>query len=85
MIFFCLMIFFTFTNSVDPDEMQHHATFHLGLQITVCKSTCLRVSRIQKVNGASASIILPTIVFFYISLFLIQAPTNPFSSVHVTK
>ena len=22
---------FTFTNSVDPDEMQHDAAFHLGL------------------------------------------------------
>ena len=30
-IFFCLKIFFTFTNSVDPDEMQHYAAFHLGL------------------------------------------------------
>ena len=30
-VFFCLKIFFTFTNSVDPDEMQHHAAFHLGL------------------------------------------------------
>ena len=26
---FCLKI--TFTNSVDPDEMQHNAAFHLGL------------------------------------------------------
>ena len=30
-VFFCLKIFFTFTNSVDPDEMQHFAAFHLGL------------------------------------------------------
>ena len=29
--FFCLTNFFTFTNSVDPDEMQHYAAFHLGL------------------------------------------------------
>ena len=28
---FYLKIFFTFTNSVDPDEMQHNAEFHLGL------------------------------------------------------
>ena len=28
---FCLKIFFTFTNSVDPDEMQHNAAFHQGL------------------------------------------------------
>ena len=25
------MILFTFTNSVDPDEMKHYAAFHLGL------------------------------------------------------
>ena len=30
-VFFYLQIFFTFTNSVDPDEMQHYAAFHLGL------------------------------------------------------
>ena len=30
-VFFCLNIFLTFTNSVDPDEMQHYAAFHLGL------------------------------------------------------
>ena len=30
-ICFCLKIFFTFTNSVDPDEMQYYASFHLGL------------------------------------------------------
>ena len=29
--FFCLKTYFTFTNSVVPDEMQHHAAFHLGL------------------------------------------------------
>ena len=28
---FCLKIFVTFTNCVDPDEMQHYAAFHLGL------------------------------------------------------
>ena len=30
-VFFCLKISFKFTNSVDPDEMQHYAAFHLGL------------------------------------------------------
>ena len=30
-VFFCLKIFFTYTNSVDPDEMQHYAAFYLGL------------------------------------------------------
>ena len=28
---FCLKIFFTFTNSLDPDKMQHYAAFYLGL------------------------------------------------------
>ena len=28
---FGLKIFFTFTNSVDPAEMQHYAAFHLGI------------------------------------------------------
>ena len=26
-----LKVIFTFTNRVDPDEMQHYAAFHLGL------------------------------------------------------
>ena len=29
--FFNLKIYFTSTNSLDPDEMQHCAAFHLGL------------------------------------------------------
>ena len=28
--FYRLKLFFTFTNSVDPDEMQHNAAFYLG-------------------------------------------------------
>ena len=53
-VLFCLKIFFTLTNSVDPDEMQHYAAFYFMLHFiwvfTVCKSTCLGVSRIQRVN-----------------------------------
>ena len=30
-VFFCLKIFFTLINSVDPDEMPHYAVFGLGL------------------------------------------------------
>ena len=29
--YFCQKIIFTFTNSVDPNEMQHYAAFHQGL------------------------------------------------------
>ena len=45
---FCLKIFFTFTNSVDSDEMQHYAAFHLGLHCL--QSTHFGVSGIQRVN-----------------------------------
>ena len=45
---FCLNIFLTLTNSVDSDEMQHYAAFHLCLHF--CKSTHLGVSQIQRVN-----------------------------------
>ena len=38
---------FYLINSVDPDEMQHFAAFHPGF--TVCKSSHLGVSRIQRV------------------------------------
>ena len=30
-VFFCLKIIFTFTNSADPNEMLHNAAFLLGL------------------------------------------------------
>ena len=46
--FFCLNIFFIFTNSVGLDEMQHFAAF--VWVFTVCKSTCLAVSQIQRVD-----------------------------------
>ena len=47
-VFFCLKIFFTFTNSVDPDEC--HMMWHFIRVFTVCKSTRLGVSHIQRVN-----------------------------------
>ena len=37
-VFFCPKIFFTFTNSVDPDEMQQYAAFYLGLH---CLQKCM--------------------------------------------
>ena len=36
------------TNSEDPDEMQHHAAFHLGFHCLLEYS--FRVSQIQRVN-----------------------------------
>ena len=30
-VLYCLKIFFTFANSVEPVEMQHYAAFQLGL------------------------------------------------------
>ena len=43
----CLKIFFTCTNRVDPDEMQHYAAFHLGLHCL--QEYCFGVSGIQRV------------------------------------
>ena len=36
-VFFCLKIVLTFTNSLDPDEMPIYAAFHLGLH---CLQKC---------------------------------------------
>ena len=41
-VFSFLKIIFTFTNSVDSDEMQHYAAFHLGLDcLQKCSLRCL--------------------------------------------
>ena len=46
-LFFCLKICLTFTNSEEPNEMQHnYAEFHLGLHC-LQKKTRLGVSRIE--------------------------------------
>ena len=45
-LFFCLKVF-NFTNSIDPDEMLHNAAVWV---FTVCKSTRLGVSCIQRVK-----------------------------------
>ena len=42
-MYFCHRLDFIFANSVSPDEMPHHAAFHLGVH-------CLQVSRILRVN-----------------------------------
>ena len=48
-VFFCLKIFFTFSKSVDPDEMQHFAAFHLGLHC-LQKYSFRGFGRIQRVK-----------------------------------
>ena len=48
-----LNIFFTFTNSEDPDEMPHYG--HFIWVYTVCKSTPLGVSRMQRVKYLNMS------------------------------
>ena len=40
---------FTFTDSIEPDQMYHYAVFLLGF--TVCKCTRLEVSGLQRVNA----------------------------------
>ena len=42
---------FKLANSVDPDEMQHYAAFHLGLHC--CQRTSLWVSSIQRIKQAA--------------------------------
>ena len=48
-LYFCLKIYFTLTNSVDPDEMQQYATIHLGLHCL--QSTRLGITPIQRVKS----------------------------------
>ena len=38
----------TFTNSEDPDEMPHHAAFHLGLHCLFMYNKIFRQKKIQK-------------------------------------
>ena len=59
--------FFTFTNSDDPDEMQHDAAFHLGLHCL--QSTRLGVSWIQRVKWKLAADGIPADDFFSGSLW----------------
>ena len=47
-VLFCLKIIFTFTNSVEPDEMQHYAAFHLGLH---CLQMNLFRGRVNDILG----------------------------------
>ena len=47
---FCLNKFFMLTNSVNPDELQHYAAFHLGLHC-LKETTRLGVFRIQRVKN----------------------------------
>ena len=54
-VFLPLKVVLILTNNVDPDEMQHYAAFHIILRFiwvfTVCITTRLGVSSIQKVKG----------------------------------
>ena len=50
-MYFCPNIFFTFTNSVEHDEMQHSAASHLGIHF--CISTGLGVPRMHRANITS--------------------------------
>ena len=62
-IAFVCLFFLTFTNSVDPDEMQHFI-----LVFTVCKSTCLGVPEykgLKRVNNI-CTIISNHELFLYI-------------------
>ena len=53
-LFFCLKNLFTFTNSIDPDEAQHHCL----------QKYSIRGSRIQRVND----IYMAFLTHYYLSL-----------------
>ena len=46
-VLFCLKIIFTFTNSIDTDEIQQYATFHLGLH---CLHGVLNLNSISNIQ-----------------------------------
>ena len=52
------MIFFTYTNSVDPDETQHYAAFHLGLR-------CLQMYSFISIPNAKDKIQIIFIDYIY--------------------
>ena len=51
-VLFCLKNVLTFTNSVDPDEMQHYAAFHLGQDRLQKLSHSFRVPECKELNMA---------------------------------
>ena len=52
----CSIIVLSLANSADPDEMQHYVDF-ISI-FTVCQSTCLGVSHIQRVSGPAQEILV---------------------------
>ena len=82
---FCLMIFFILTNSVDPDEMQHHyAAFHLGLHCL--QKYLLGVSQIQLVKHplpeiTSQNVIISCVLLFISCLHVKYEPRHEISNV----
>ena len=53
--------FFTFTNSVDPDQMQHYAAFHLGLHCL--QKYSFRGFRMQRVK--KTEVLISAFVFIF--------------------
>ena len=56
-----MKIFFTFTNSVDPDEMQHYAAFHLGLH-------CLQKYLFRGFTEFKGLSLVPPILFLVLNM-----------------
>ena len=54
-IAFCLKICFIFSNSLDADEMQHYAAFHLGLAVCLMFGMyCICLTNVQRSNRNEA-------------------------------
>ena len=70
---FCLKIYLTFPNSVDPDEMSQYALCGISSWSSLfVKSTCLGVSSIQRVHTK----------YMWLNLYLI--PDKHFSTEQTT-
>ena len=58
-VFFCLKIFFTFSNSLDPDEMQHYTAFHQGLH-------CLQKNLLRSFPNTKGKVLEQSLLFIYV-------------------
>ena len=57
-MYFCPTFFFFIANSADPDEMPHFIWV-----FTVCQSTCLLVSRMQRICLFDLILYIPSTIF----------------------
>ena len=76
---FCLKIFLTFTNSVDPDKMQHFIWIS-----TACKTTSLGVFGIQRLNSSFGHHPIHCCVSIQFRLIFLSKHDIPDQNIHST-